>query len=53
MCHSYVVSSMDYESGVLGDDNSEAGNKIQFRVIRYYLGIHPKTPILALEGDIG
>ncbi len=41
---------MDYGSGVWGYDNSEAGDKIQFRAIRYYLGIHPKTPLLALEG---
>ncbi len=31
----------------------EAGNKIQFRAIRYYLGVHPKTPLPALEGDMG
>ncbi len=42
---------MDYGSGVLGDDNSEVGDKIQFTDIKYYLGIHPKTPLPALEGD--
>ncbi len=35
---------MDYGSG---------GDKIQFRAIIYYLGVHPKTPLLALEGDMG
>ncbi len=53
MYHSYVVPIMDYGSGVWGYDNSEAGDKVQFRAIRYYLGIHPKTPLLALEGDMG
>ncbi len=53
MYHSYVVPIMDYGSGVWGYDNSAAGDKIQFRAIRYYLGVHPKTPLLALEGDIG
>ncbi len=43
---------MDYGSGVCGYDNSEAGDKILFRPIRYYLGVHPKTPLLALEGDM-
>ncbi len=50
MYHSYVVPIMDYGSGVC--DNSEAGDKIQFRAIRYYLGVHPKTPLLALEGGM-
>ncbi len=43
---------MNYGSDVWGYDNSEAGDKIQFRAIRYYLGVHPKTPLLALEGDM-
>ncbi len=53
MYHSYVVPIMDYGSGVWGYHNSEAGDKIQFRAIRYFLGIHPKSPLLALEGDMG
>ncbi len=53
MYHSYVVPIIDYRSGVWGYENSEAGDKIHFRAIRYYLGVHPKTPLLALEGDMG
>ncbi len=52
MYHSYVVSIMDYGSGVWGYGNSEASDKIQFRAIKYYLGIHPKSPLLALRGGI-
>ncbi len=48
MYHSYIVPIMDYGSGVWGYDNSEAGDKILFRAIRYYLGV-----LLALEGDMG
>ncbi len=53
MYHSYAVPIIDYASGVWGYDNSEAGDKIQFRAITYYLGVHPTTPLLALEGDMG
>ncbi len=28
-------------------------NKVQQKALRYFLGIHSKTPILALEGDTG
>ncbi len=48
MYHSYVVPIMAYGSGVWEYDNSEVGDKIQFRAIRYYLGV-----LLALEGDMG
>ena len=53
MYHSYVVPIMDYGSGVWGYGSSENGDKFQFRAIRYYLGVHPKIPLLALEGDMG
>ena len=53
MFHSNVVPIIDYSSGVWGFKCADAGNKIQYRAIRYYLGVHPKTPLLALEGDIG
>ncbi len=29
------------------------GDKIQCRAIRYFLGVHTKAPLLALEGDMG
>ncbi len=53
MYYSDVVPVMDYLSDVWGYDNSEAGDNIQIRTRRYYSGIHRKTPLLALEGDIG
>ena len=27
--------------------------EIQQHALRFYLGVHPKTPLLALEGDTG
>ena len=53
MYHSQVVPIMEYGSGIWGYGNSLLSNKIQFRAIRYFLGVHPKTPLLALEGDMG
>ena len=53
MFHSSVVPIIDYASGVWGYKNSNAGDKIQFRAVRYYLGVHLKAALLALEGDIG
>ncbi len=41
------------EYGVWGYGNPLPNNKIQFRAIWYILGVHPKTPLLALEGDMG
>ena len=51
--HSSVVPIADYGSGVWGYKQFGEGDKIQFRAIRYYLGVHSKAPLLALEGDIG
>ncbi len=44
---------MDYCSGIWGCGNSEMCQKIQQRAFRFYLGVYPKTPLLALEGDTG
>lgn len=48
-----VVPILDYCSGVWGYGKLECSSKIQHRALRYYLGVHQKTPILALEGDTG
>ena len=53
MYHSGVTSVMDYCAGVWGFKKIEACDKIQLRALRYYLGVHAKTPILAIEGDTG
>ncbi len=51
--HSGVVPILDYCSGIWGYDNYECSNKVQQRALRYYLGVHQKTPLLAIEGDTG
>ncbi len=51
--HSGVLPIMDYCSGVWGYGKYECCDKIQYRAQRYYLGVHQKTPLLALDGDIG
>ncbi len=48
-----VVPVLEYCAGVWGNNNLECCDKIQQRALRYYLGVHQKTPILALEGDTG
>jgi hypothetical protein len=48
-----VIPVMDYCSGIWGYGNYDICNKIQQRAIRYYLGVHSKAPILAIEGDTG
>ncbi len=44
--HLGVIPILDYCSGVWGF-------KKGIPAIRYFLGVHSKTPILALEGDTG
>ncbi len=51
--HSGVVPIMDYCSGIWGYGNLKMCQNIQQRALRFYLGVHPKTPLLALEGDMG
>ena len=51
--NSGVVPILEYCAGVWGDGKHECCEKIQQRAIRYYLGVHQKSPILAIEGDMG
>ncbi len=51
--HSGVVPVMDYSSGIWGYNDFDCCNKVQQRALRYYLGVHQKTPLLAIEGDTG
>ncbi len=48
-----VVPILDYCSGIWGFKTRDTCDKVQRRALRYFLGIHSKTPILALEGDTG
>jgi len=51
--HSNVCPILDYCSGVWGYKNFQACEKIQYRAQRWYLGVHNKTPLLAIAGDMG
>ncbi len=46
--YSGVVPILDFCSGVWGFQKMDTCNKVQPRVLRYFLGIHSKTHILAL-----
>ena len=52
MYYTSVVPIMDYSCGVWGYNCHQELEKIQQRAIRYYLGVHSKAALLALEGDI-
>ncbi len=47
------VPIIDYGSGIWGYKHYAEGDKIQFRAIRYFRGVHSKAPLLAMEGDMG
>ncbi len=49
---SNVESIMSYGISALGS-KEYSFEKIQSRAIRYFLGVHPKTPIPALFGEVG
>ncbi len=51
--HSGVLPIMDYCAGMSGYENLVMCQRIQQHALRFYLGFHPKTPLLALEGDTG
>jgi hypothetical protein len=48
-----VVPVLDYCSAIWGFRNDQQIDNIQNRAIRYYLGVHRFTPVLALTGDTG
>ncbi len=50
--HSAVVPVMDYCAGVRGYRKHSPYSNIQNRALRYFLGVHEKTPIWALEEDM-
>ena len=51
--HSPLSIIVDYCSDVWGYGRFEICNKIHNRAIRYFLGVHSKVPILAIQGDMG
>ena len=48
-----VVPVMDYGSDVSGFKEFEQCSQIQNRATCFYLGVHNRAPIAALQGDIG
>lgn len=50
---SCVVPITDYFSGIWGFVKTPESSKIHNRAMRHFLGVHSKTPIFALQGDIG
>ena len=51
--HSCVSPIMDYCSSVWGVKRHQSLENVQHRTMRYFLGVHRFTPILAMVGDTG
>ena len=51
--HSCVSPIMDYCSSVWGVKRHQSLENVQHRAMRYFLGVHRFTPILAMVGDTG
>ena len=51
--NSMWVPISDYFEGIWGIRKFEQSDKLQNRVIRFFLGFGPKTPISAIQGDMG
>lgn len=50
---SCVVPILEYGASVWGAKQYQAIDNVQNRALRYFLGVHRFTPILALYGDTG
>ncbi len=48
-----VVPIVDYSSSEWGNVNYDFCVKVRCRAVRYFLGVHPKAPLLGLEGGMG
>ena len=48
-----VYPVLSYGAGIWGMNKAVMIDRVQNRAIRYFLGVHPKTPIPALQGDMG
>ena len=53
MFNSCVVPVIDYCSGIWGFKQFNKIDTLQNRAIRYFLGVHRFTPILAINGEMG
>ena len=51
--NSMVVPISDYFAGIWGIRKFEQSDKLQNRAICFFLGLGPKTPICAMQGDMG
>jgi hypothetical protein len=51
--YSGVAPILEYGSEVWGFNKFETCDKIQNRVLRFYLGVHKFVPTLSVNGDIG
>ena len=51
--NSCVVPVLDYCSGVWGFKQLNKMDNVQNRAIRYFLGVHRFTPLLAINGEMG
>ncbi len=53
MYKSQVILVVDYSAGIyLGIFNISRSSNIKNRATLHYLGVHQKTPILVIEGDM-
>lgn len=48
-----VAPVLDYSSGVWGHKKHHCIEMVQNRVLRYFLGVHQFTPLLAVQGESG
>ncbi len=53
MYNSHVIPVMGYSLAIWGYSESEEGHNIEYRTTRYYLEVHQKLHIFAIQGDIG
>ena len=48
-----VLPILDYSSAVWGYKHFQSSDNVQNRAIRYFLGVHRFTPVIALTGETG
>ena len=48
-----VAPILNYGAGVWGSVKAPCLERVQNRAIRYFVGVHPKSPIPAIQGDMG
>ena len=48
-----VKSILEYGSEIWGYQHDKVGQRVQYRAIRYFLGVHKTAPLLGLESEMG